>query len=127
MAILGFILLAFPVVTLQALGVVVVIAAGVATQFDTIQAIVIGCLCAMLGQTYSASATNAGAWGVALFVVVQLMVYVPLMFVYLLFVPAVGLWYADSIIVLLVVFLLLVLLHEIAIQILWALLRVRLR
>lgn len=101
------------------------IAAGIAIQFDAIQTIVIGCLCGMLGQT---NGTSAGTWGAALFAAVQIMVYVPVTLGYSMTVFMRGLRYSDiGIVSPLMVPLLLFLLHEIAIRALWAILRYRLQ
>lgn len=128
MAILGVILLIFPAVGSGQDVVVALITAGIAAQFDSVQTIVIGCLCGMLGHTFSASATNAGTWGVALFAAAQIAVYVPVMLVYSFTVVVRGLRYSEiGIFSPLLVLLLLFLLHEIVIRALWSLLRARLQ
>ena len=128
MAILGVILLVFPVVGGSSDGLALLITAGIAVQFDAVQTIVIGCLCGMLGHTYSASATNAGTWGAALFAAAQIAVYIPATLVYSLIVFVPGLRYSDiGIVAPLMVLLLLFLLHELVIRLLWRNLRYRLQ
>jgi hypothetical protein len=128
MAILGIILLAFPVLAGGGLGIVLLITAGIAMQFDAIQTIVVGCLCGMLGQTYDGSASNVGMSSAALFVGVQLMVYAPVVILFSLIVFTPGLRYEDiGVAAPLAVLILLFALHEITIRLLWTALRRRLQ
>jgi hypothetical protein len=127
MAILGVILLLFPAVGSGQESMVALITLGIAVQFDALQTIVIGCLCGMLGHTYSASATNAGTWGATLLAAAQIGVYVPTTLLYALTTFMPGLRYGDiGVLSPLMVLLLLFLLHELVIRGLWSLLRSRL-
>lgn len=127
MAVLGMILLAFPLTVPNSEWVIGLVIVGIALQLDAMQSVIVGCLCGMLGQTYPASAANAGISGAALFGAAQILcVYLPSASLIALIVATPSLRFINPHLINLAV-VLTVLLHEIVIRVLWGVLRNRLQ
>lgn len=129
MAVLGIILLAFPLVTVHGEGIGTLITAAIVLPLDAIQTIVAGCLCGILAQSYRGSSANSGIGAAAFFGVAQfLCVYLPSALVYALLVSkSVSRFINPDVIAPMVALAAVVVFHEIVIQVLWAMLRRRLQ
>jgi hypothetical protein len=129
MAVLGIILLAFPLVTEHGDGLGTLIMAAIVLPLDAIQTIVAGCLCGILTQSYRGSSTNAGIGAAALFGAAQILcVYFPAAAVYAVLISRGAPRFLNPDVTAPIVALAaIVVFHEIVIQVLWGTLRRRLQ
>ena len=129
MAVLGIIMLAFPLVTEHGNGVGTLIVAAIVLPLDAIQTIVAGCLCGILAQSYRRGSANTGIGAAAFFGAAQLLcVYLPAAAVYGgLMSKGAPRFLNPQGIAPIVALSAVVVFHEIVIQVLWAMLRRRMQ
>lgn len=129
MAVLGILLIAFPLITVHGAGVGALITALIALPLDAIQTIVTGCLCGLLAQSYAGSTANTGMSAAALFIGAQLMcVYAPALLLYRLLVAVQGAGFDSyGVIGPMISLAAAIIFHEVVIHVLWTTLRRRLQ